>query len=99
MLFITSSEMGDEILFVLALVVVFFVQITLCIKANNIFVRLLPAILSLISTTVLFIFVYTVTGWDAVGYLLLAILSGSFFVDCIAALIVGGIVRLLGRSR
>ena len=97
MLFLTSIQLSEDLLLASVLVVAFFVQLALSLKVNKRFVRLLPVILCLIATVVLVVSMYTAEGWDALGYLLLAIFSALIFIDFVAALIVGGIIRLIKR--
>ena len=99
MLYLTFTRIPAEFMFALGLAIVFSVQLFISLRVGNVFVRLLPSILLFISTAALLVHTYTTDGgWDAVGYLLLALLSGALLASCLLALIVGGIVRLIRKA-
>lgn len=66
----------------LTLLVILPVQIFLCFRVKNLFIRLLPVILlsGLILIYVTMGMAYS--GWDTVGYTLLAILTGFMLLVC-----------------
>ena len=50
-----------------------FLQIFLCFRVRRLWLRLLPSILFFILALALFVLTWLTNGWDALGYLLLAL--------------------------
>lgn len=61
---------------------VLLLQLLLCFKAKQTFVKLLPIVLLVISTIVFYIFAVSVNGWDGLGYLFFAVLSFVLIFVC-----------------
>ena len=69
------------------------VQLLLCFKAKNIFAKLLPLALLIVSTVVFSICSAAANGWDGLGYLFFALLSFGLIVVCGIAWGIWAIVR------
>ena len=78
---------------VLIVIAVFVLQLIFCSKANRVFFKLLPTIITFISAAGCFIMIYISNGWDAVGYLFLAIFAAFCFAVCLLAWLLWGIFR------
>jgi len=71
-------EIDSDVFLLTISTIVLIIQLLLCFKIKNKFIKLIPVILFLISTIVFSIFIFILDGWDSVGCLLLAI--GSLFL-------------------
>ena len=89
----------STIFFILSAAVLLPVQILLCFKVKNIFVRLLPVIIFSLPTIVFLVIGLSVTGWDALGYILLAILAGYMALACICGWIIWAIAKLIKKIK
>ena len=63
-------------------VLVLFLQLWLCRRANNLFLKLIPIILLAISTIVFAIWSDRVGGWDAFGLMFFAVFSFALIFVC-----------------
>ncbi len=57
-------------------------QLLLCFKVRCVWLRLIPAILSFVPTLVFFILMVTMQGWDAIGYMILMLMSATVLGVC-----------------
>lgn len=57
-------------------------QLLLCFKAKKIIIKLLPIALLIISTIVFCVCSATISGWDGLGYLFIALLSFGLILVC-----------------
>lgn len=71
-------EIDSDVFLLTISTIVLIIQLLLCFKIKNKFIKLIPVILFLISTIVFSIFIFILDGWNSVGCLLLAI--GSLFL-------------------
>jgi len=71
-------EIDSDVFLLTISTIVLIIQLLLCFKIKNKFIKLIPVILFLILTIVFSIFIFILDGWDSVGCLLLAI--GSLFL-------------------
>lgn len=71
-------EIDSDIFLLIISTIVLIIQLLLCFKIKNKFIKLIPVILFLILTIIFSIFIFVLDGWDSVGSLLLAI--GSLFL-------------------
>ena len=90
---ITTLVAICSVLFVLA------IQMLLCFKAKNIFIRLLPSLLLMASTVYLFVMMKVTTDWGAIGYAVLFLFSVVLLVSAVAGWGVWGIIRLVKRTK
>ena len=81
-------EMDENILYIGALVLVLLIQLFLCFKLENTFIKLVPTLLFLIATIAFFILTLLSQSWDALGYLLLAIFAGALLASSLVAWII-----------
>ncbi len=95
---LTDSQLTTLIVVASALVV-FIVQLLLCFKAGNGFVKVLPLLLFLATTITLIVMMYSNQGWDVIGYLLLGLLSGVLFLACVLAWIIWGISKACAKRK
>lgn len=89
---LTDSQLTTLIV-VASSLLVFIVQLLLCFKAESGFVKVLPLLLFLATTITLIVMMYSNQSWDAIGYLLLGMLSGVLFLACVLAWIIYGIAK------
>ena len=74
-------------------------QFILCFKSKKTVIKIIPTAISVL-TTAAFIFMITLSsGFDALGYLLIAIFSGFVSVGCVLCWIIYGIIGLLNRKK
>ena len=71
-------EIDSDVFLLTISTIVLIIQLLLCFKIKNKFIKLIPVILFLILTIVFSIFIFVLDGWDSVGCLLLAV--GSLFL-------------------
>ncbi len=75
------------------------IQLLLCAKVRNLLVRLLPAIELAVPTLVFTILYFISTGWDKIGYLLLAIFAGFMLLMCGIGWGIWAVARLVKRKK
>ena len=71
-------EIDSDVFLLTISTIVLIIQLLLCFKIKNKFIKLISVVLFLILTIVFSIFIFVLDGWDSVGCLLLAI--GSLFL-------------------
>ena len=79
-------------------IVIFSLQLLLCYKIKNPFLKLLPAFVITAFDVYYFIMMKIATSWDALGYALLWILSVIAFMAIALAWIVWVIIRIIRRK-
>lgn len=87
------------LLIVAACIVAFVIQLLLCLRSRRVWVRLIPTVLSVLVAAVFFGMIYLFEGWDAIGYLLLAIIACFPAATCIFAWLIFGIVCIFRKKR
>ncbi len=87
-------------------ILVFAVQLFLCFKLKNLFIKLIPSILFAISAIALYFitqeFANNTTGWEglgAIGYVALMIYALIGVGICILGLIVAGIIKAIKNKK
>lgn len=63
-------------------IIALIVQLLLCFKVKQIFIKLLPVALFIVSTIAFYICAVYVNGWDGLGYLFFAFLSFGLIFIC-----------------
>jgi hypothetical protein len=58
------------------------IQLLLCFKVRSRLIRLLPVMLLSVPVVIFAVLSYVVIGWDAIGYLFLAIFAGVMLAAC-----------------
>ena len=91
------QEYSQELLLIAIGVGIFIVQLLFCLKAERAFFKLLPVLLCLLVGIVFLICTFAVEGWNAVGFLILALYSGIALLVCGAGWIVFGVTRIFKR--
>ena len=82
---------GTEALYIIALAIIFIVQLLL--SFTNSFIKALPTLILLIATATFAVLTYTSQSWDALGYALLMIACGGGFLCCCVAWVISFIVK------
>jgi hypothetical protein len=82
--------MGTEfdptnLIVIAACILLFVVQLLLCVLSRRVFVRLIPTVLAILCAGISFAMVFLSSGWDAIGYLLLAIVACFPLAACVFA--------------
>ena len=77
----------------ISVIVTLFLQILLCFKSKKMWVKILPAMLLVLSAIVFFICSVRIGGWDAFGYLFFAFLSIGLIFVCGIGWVIWAIVR------
>ena len=92
-------EFDPTSLIAIAACIVFFtVQLLLCLLSRRVFVRLIPTLLSVLFAGGCFAMIFLSTGWDAIGYLLLAIIGSFPAAACLLAWVIYFVVWLINRA-
>ncbi len=73
-------------------------QLLLCFKCKHKLLRLLPVMLLVLPTVCFLILSATVKGWESLGYLLLAVLTGLMLLVCGLGWGIYGIARWIKRK-
>ena len=74
-----------NLIVIAACIAIFAVQLLLCLLARRVFVRLIPTILAVLFAGGCFAMIFLSTGWDAIGYLLLATIACFPVAACLLA--------------
>lgn len=90
--------MESLIIFVIAFVALS-LQMLLCLKVRNIFLKLIPTVVTTGISIYFFIMLKTVTGWSALGYALLWIISLIVILSLIIAWIVYLLIKIIKRRK
>ena len=88
----------DNLLLIICLVVVFAIQLVLCFKVKFLIIKLLPILALFVATIAFIIIMLVTTGWDAIGYLLLALITGIGVLVCGFAWFIWGVYKLIKRK-
>lgn len=75
------------------------VQLLLCFKVKSKAIRLLPVAVLAILTIILIGISVTLTGWDGLGYIFLAIFTGFMLLMCGMGWGIWAIARLVKRTK
>ena len=94
-----ASFNSTTLIFIAAVLLVFFVQVLLCFKAESGFVKALPLLLFVVATIVFFVLMQTSSGWDILGYLTLGLYALIAVGACLIAWLIYGIVKLFTRDK
>ena len=94
-----SFELDYTMLVVfIAVIVTLLLQVLLCFKSKKMWVKILPAMLLVLSTIVFFICSARIGGWDAFGYLFFAFLSIGLIFVCGIGWAISVIVKKKNKS-
>lgn len=85
----------ETLVIIIAVLVVFSLQLLLCLKVRNFLLKLLPAIITTIVSTYFFIMLKSTTSWDALGYAFLWILSLIIGASIIVSWIIWILVKII----
>lgn len=77
-----SVNLGEVFLFLL-IPLCFIIQLILCFRVKQLIIRLAPAALFAVITALLFIAALASSGWDGIGYLILAIWFAALLGACL----------------
>ena len=87
-----------NLLVVVAWIVVFAIQLLLCLLSRRVFVRSIPIVLAVLFAGGCFAMIFLSTGWDAIGYLLLATIACFPIAACLLAWVIYFVVWLIKRA-
>ena len=88
----------ETVIIIACAIAIFSLQLLLCYKIKNPFLKLLPAFVATAFDTYFFIMMKIATSWDALGYALLWILSLIALAAITLAWIVSTIIYLIRRK-
>ncbi len=74
-------------------------QLLLCFRVKSVIIRLLPLIAFLILTVIFAVLMFKATGWDGLGYMLLALYSAILFGVCGICWGAFAIVKIVQKRR
>ena len=86
-----------NLIVIAACIAVFAVQLLLCLLARRVLVRLIPTILAVLFAGGCFAMIFLSTGWDAIGYLLLATIACFPVAACVLAWIIFFVVWVIKK--
>ena len=86
-----------NLIVIAACIVVFAVQLLLCLLSRRVFVRLIPTILAVLCAGFCFAMVFFSDGWDAIGYLLLAIIAAFPLATCLLAWLIFLVIWIIRK--
>ena len=99
MLHFGSFEIETDIFVYIVATIVLLVQLLLCFKVKNKFIRLIPVYLFSLLTATFGILAIFFDGWDRVGFLALAACAAFFLLVCAAAWAVWRVVNRRRESK
>ena len=67
---------------IVSVAVILPVQLLLCFKIRKIVIRLLPVMVLSVLTAVLSLLAAVTSGWDSLGYIVLAVFTGIMLLVC-----------------
>ena len=82
-----------------AILIVFPIQLVLCFKAKNIFVRCLPTTALVVLVIAFYIMAITAKTWVAFVYLIIAVFSGVSLVFSGIAVGIWAIIKLVKKTK
>lgn len=92
------GDMDPTSLLVMAgCIVLFVIQLLLCLLSRRVFVRLIPTVLAVLFAGGCFAMIFLSTGWDAIGYLLLATIACFPMAACVLAWIIFFVVWVIRK--
>ncbi len=95
-LYVSDINLADVIMF-LIIPLSFIVQLILCFRVKHIAVKIIPTALFTLTTLALFIAVFAAQGWEAIGYLILAVWSAIILAACLIPWAIYLIYRLVKK--
>lgn len=87
-------------MYVYVISVLFFIaQMILCFKVKRLWIRLIPTLPTFVLTVIFSILIFVSEGWDAIGFLLLAIITGGPLAGCVLAWFIWAIYKICKRKK
>ena len=83
---------------IVSVAVILPVQLLLCFKIRKIVIRLLPVMVLSVLTAVLSLLAAVTSGWDSLGYIVLAVFTGIMLLVCGGAWGIWAIVKRMKKS-
>lgn len=83
---------------IVSVAVILPVQLLLCFKIRKIVIRLLPVIVLSVLTAVLSLLAAVTSGWDSLGYIVLAVFTGIMLLACGSAWGIWAIAKRMKKS-
>ena len=74
MLHFGPIDVRTDVFVVIISVLFLAVQLFLCIKIKNLYIRLIPTVLPSVLTVLFMVLTFATEGWDALGFLVLALI-------------------------
>ena len=88
------------LILILSVLILFPCQLLLCFKVKSVVLQLLPCVVLFLATAILFVFAIAIAdGWDALGYLFLAIFTGIMLLACGLAWLIWAVAKLVAHIR
>lgn len=83
---------------IVSVAVILPVQLLLCFKIRKIVIRLLPVMVLSVLTAVLSLLAAVTSGWDSLGYIVLAVFTGIMLLVCGGAWGIWAIAKCMKKS-
>lgn len=87
------------VMIAVSVLIAFPIQLLLCFKVKNLFLRLLPSLVLVTAAASFFILMRAATDWSAIGYAVLFVLSGVLLASCGLAWGTWAVVSLIKKER
>lgn len=84
---------------ILSGIVLFSVQLLICFRVKRTAIRLLPVLLFSVPTLFFIAMAAVKSGWDSLGYIVLAVFAGVMTLSCGAAWAVWALIRLMQKKK
>ncbi len=94
------GEISITELFVIAsVIVVFALQLFLCMKVKKLWFKLIPIIIFISFALILAYKSAYATGWDGLGYFILLLLDGILLLTCVVGWIIWFVVKYVKKKK
>ena len=97
--FMKVSLTATDVWIILALLLTLLLQVFLCLKVKKLWIRLIPTAILFVSTVVFTVLLFLSEGWDALGYLLLALFAALFLGASVLGWLTYAIVKAVRTRR
>ncbi len=89
--------MDNNFSFIIAIGVIFVLQLVFCFKVRNLLIRVLPTLFAIAATVYSLITVYTSIGWAVLGNVIVFMLSIIMLASCLLAWVVWIVLKIIKK--
>ena len=99
MIHIGEFDIRSDVFVLLLALVMLVIQLVFCLKIKPKWLRFAPLCLSLLCVAVFVVLAIIFDGWDAVGFLIIAIVAAAIAVGCIIGIAISAIIQKKKRRK